>query len=182
VTRNPLIAAFRVAMLAWLAMGLAGAAVGQKTLQETPQEGPRIGLSGGLFDFDKGNHVEVGADYAFRPLPYRFVPHVGVGITEKAELYAYGGFRWDGRVSRRIRVVPSFAVSLYDEGSGKDLGHAVEFRSGLEIDYQLRSGARWGLAAYHLSNASLSEHNPGANSLLLRYLLPPRKRTGSGTH
>ncbi len=176
MTRIPSHSLWRLVALVGLLSGAPVAAFGQ----DAPPEGARIGVSAGLFDLDKGNHVEIGADYALRPLPYRFVPHVGLGVTEKAEIYAYAGIRWDWAVSRHWRVVPSFAVSLYDQGSGKDLGHVVEFRSGLELDYQLRSGARWGLAAYHLSNASLSQHNPGANSVLLRYLLPPRRKKGAG--
>ena len=74
---------------------------------------------------------------------------------------------------RRLVVTPNFAPSLYWKGtSGKDLGHPLEFRSGLEIAYRFDDRSRLGLAVHHLSNASISDDNPGTELLTLYYSLP----------
>ena len=37
---------------------------------------------------------------------------------------------------------PSFGAGYYDDGDGKKLGHNIEFRTTLEISYQLKSKNR----------------------------------------
>ncbi|MBT5810587.1 MAG: acyloxyacyl hydrolase, partial [Rhodospirillaceae bacterium] len=55
---------------------------------------------------------------------------------------------------------------------GKDLGNTVEFRSGVELAYRLDDRARLGVAFHHISNASLSDNNPGTETLTLTFSLP----------
>ena len=50
---------------------------------------------------------------------------------------------------------------IYGEGDGKDLGHAIEFRSGIEVAYRFDDYSRLGLSFTHISNAGLDERNPG---------------------
>ncbi|MCZ6727505.1 MAG: acyloxyacyl hydrolase, partial [Acidobacteria bacterium] len=69
-------------------------------------------------------------------------------------------------------LAPNFAVSLYEQGDGKDLGHEIEFRSGLELACSHRGGSSLGLEFYHISNSSISDVNPGSNSLLVYYSWP----------
>jgi hypothetical protein len=103
----------------------------------------------------------------------------GVSATEDGSAWVYAGLGYDFELSPRWVLTPSFAASLYDEGSeGKDLGHAIEFRSGLEISCRLGkddgagpAGPRLGLLFYHLSNGSISDVNPGSNSLVLTLAL-----------
>jgi hypothetical protein len=78
--------------------------------------------------------------------------------------FALGVSRW--------RLLPTFAVAAYDKGESKELGQTLEFRSGLELHYAFQSRQRLGLHFYHLSNASLSDVNPGSNSLVLVWTVP----------
>ncbi|MEE8526591.1 MAG: acyloxyacyl hydrolase [Thermoanaerobaculia bacterium] len=146
-------------------------------------EGGAWAFSVGKFDIARdAKPLEGGIQYRFRPLALWSVPltpMVGVSATEDGSAWIYAGLRYDFELSERWALTPNLAVSLYDEGDkGKDLGHVVEFRSGLEISYRLGknrgggpTGPRIGLLFYHLSNASISEDNPGSNSLVLTLAL-----------
>jgi hypothetical protein len=117
---------------------------------------------------------EIGLELRLAPawrerLPHRLElrPMLGAAVTTDRARWIYAGLRADWRCAARWVVTPSFGVSLFAEGDGKDLGGPVEFRSALEAAYQAGDRLRLGLAFYHLSNASLYEHNPGSNSLVL---------------
>ena len=69
-------------------------------------------------------------------------------------------------------LTPNFAVGVYGNGDGKDLGYAVEFRSGVELAYRFDNYARLGLSFTHISNAGLDERNPGVESLVVMYSIP----------
>ena len=92
-------------------------------------------------------------------------------ITGDTAIYGYGGISLDWVFGNFI-LTPSFAAGLYLDGDGKDLGHAIEFRSALEVSYQFKIRLRLGLMIYHLSNASLSDNNPGTEVLSLGYSVP----------
>ena len=67
---------------------------------------------------------------------------------------------------------PSFGVGYYDNGSGKNLGNDVQFRTTLEVSYTLKSKNRIGLSIGHISNANLGDKNPGAEIISLTYQVP----------
>ncbi|MBI4182445.1 MAG: acyloxyacyl hydrolase [Proteobacteria bacterium] len=113
-----------------------------------------------------------------RPLAWRLRPFVGVMGTADAAAYGYFGLGLDLGLSERVALTPNVAAGLYGDGSGKDLGHAVEFRSGLELSYRLDDGTRLGAAFHHTSNASLGDRNPGAESLVLTYSIPIARARG----
>ena len=73
---------------------------------------------------------------------------------------------------KRVVLTPSFGAGLYAEGSGKDLGHAVEFRSQIELSYRFDNRSRLGVAFSHISNASIADDNPGVEILNVYYSLP----------
>ena len=58
------------------------------------------------------------------------------------------------------------------------LGHPVEFKSGLDFMYRFRNDVRVGAGLYHISNAALGDHpshgtrNPGVEVLMLKYQIP----------
>ena len=80
-----------------------------------------------------------------------------------------GGFYVEEKISRKIYLTPSFGGGLYSNGDGKDLGNVVQFRSTLELSYEIPSGDRIGLSIGHISNASLGNKNPGTEILSLSY-------------
>jgi hypothetical protein len=98
--------------------------------------------------------------------------------TSEGAVYGYAGFRLELPAAERWSVAPHFAAGAYTGGDDKDLGHGVEFRSGIEVAYAVAAGGRIGLALYHLSNAGLGKRNPGSESLILTYSFSPRLRRG----
>jgi hypothetical protein len=59
---------------------------------------------------------------------------------------------------------------LYHEGDGKDLGHMLEFKSEVQLSFDLSKNTELGFSYNHLSNASLGDKNPGANSYMFNFL------------
>ena len=96
-------------------------------------------------------------------------PFAGVMLTTDSAGYGYAGLLFDLYIGRRLVFTPSLAAGLYEEGTGKDLGHVVEFRSAIELAYRFDDRSRLGLSFYHLSNASFGNTNPGAEVLSLSY-------------
>ena len=69
----------------------------------------------------------------------------------------------------KINLTPSFTPGLYSEGDGKDLGHIVEFKSEIQLSVDLLKNSQLGFSYNHMSNASLGDKNPGANSYMFNY-------------
>ena len=147
------------------------------TLLTAPAAGA-VGLGGWAFyggiynTANDDNPTELGVEYRFSglkipklPATVALKPAVGVAGTEDGNAWVYGGLRLDLKLASWV-VTPQFAVSLYEDGDGRDLGGVLEFRSGLEVAYDFGK-ARVGLLFYHLSNADLYDFNPGSNSLVL---------------
>ena len=65
---------------------------------------------------------------------------------------------------------PSFAPGLYHKGDGKDLGHVLEFKTEVQLSYGLSENTSFGVSYNHVSNASIGDKNPGANSYLFNFL------------
>ena len=101
-----------------------------------------------------------------------FKPMFGALINTDHGFYFYAGIRIDLYLTDKIVVTPSFAPGLYERGDGKELGHIIEFRSGLDLAYRRKNGARIGAEVHHLSNASLDENNPGTETFLFTYSIP----------
>ncbi len=101
-----------------------------------------------------------------------FKPFAGVMATSDAAGYLYGGILVDLYFGRRMVFTPNVAAGYYLDGDGKDLGSAIEFRSGLELAWRFDDRSRLGLAVHHISNASIGERNPGTEILSVIYALP----------
>lgn len=134
-------------------------------------------LSGSLGWFDvnkqRDEALEFGLQYRFNPMQYGLRPMVGAMVTTESSLYGYGGVAWELQlIESRLYLTPSFAAGLYSEGDGKDLGGALEFRSGIMLEYQMPDASRFGIELNHLSNASIYRDNPGVETLLVNYSVP----------
>tara|TARA_Y100001934_G_scaffold141859_1_gene170749 strand:- start:8947 stop:9615 length:669 start_codon:yes stop_codon:yes gene_type:complete len=126
----------------------------------------------GYYDInDNKSTFELRVERRFAERFLKFQPLTGLMITGDKAFYGYGGISLDW-VHGNFILTPSFAAGLYLDGDGKDLGHAIEFRSALELSYQFKNRRRLGLMIYHLSNASLSDNNPGTEVLSLGYSVP----------
>lgn len=133
--------------------------------------GEEWALSAGTFNFQGSDRIELGIELRFGRFELfeleNFRPIAGVAGTPDRNVWVYAGLCYDFELNERWVLVPSFAVSLYEEARGFDLGGVIEFRSGLEIDYRLPDGSRLGLIFYHLSNSRIYRLNPGSESLAL---------------
>ena len=114
----------------------------------------------------------VGLEYRYEDVFYGLRPGAGVMVTTDEAVYGYGGFFWDLYLTDSLVFTPNVVAGAYTQGEGKDLGHGLEFRSGLELSYQFPRGNRLGVAFNHLSNASIGNDNPGTETLLVIYQHP----------
>ena len=96
-------------------------------------------------------------------------PITGAMITADNASYFYTGVQANYKVGA-LNIVPSFAPGYYNQGDGKDLGHALEFKSEVQLSLDLPQDSQFGLSYNHLSNASLGDKNPGANSYMFNFL------------
>ena len=69
-----------------------------------------------------------------------------------------------------LTLTPSFAPGLYHKGNGKDLGHVLEFKSEVQLSYAATDKSSLGVSYNHVSNASLGNKNPGANSYMFSFI------------
>ena len=132
----------------------------------------------GYFDVIRQNQTaaQFGAEYRFEQYEYGFRPMVGAFVTTEGSVYGYGGVHWDvAIIPNELYISPNFAVGAYSKGDGKELGGTLEFRSGIEIAYQLPNQHRVGLALNHLSNASIYDQNPGVEVAMITYSIPVGK-------
>jgi len=49
------------------------------------------------------------------------------------------------------------------------LGHIIEFKSALQFSFNVFQNSELGFSYNHLSNASLGDKNPGANSYMFNF-------------
>ncbi len=132
-----------------------------------------LSFAAGAFDIGKDDTAaEFRVEYRHDRRFWIFKPLAGLMATSDGGVYGYAGVGIDMFFGRRWVVTPSFAPGAYEEGSGKDLGHTIEFRSQLEVAYRFDNRARLGLSISHMSNASIGDKNPGEESLMLNYSLP----------
>ena len=96
-------------------------------------------------------------------------PITGAMITTDNAAYLYTGIQAQYKFGS-LNITPSFAPGYYNQGDGKDLGHALEFKSEIQLSLELPKNSQFGFSYNHLSNASLGKKNPGANSYMFNFL------------
>ena len=95
-------------------------------------------------------------------------PITGAMITVDNASYVYTGVQANYKIGS-LNFTPSFAPGYYNQGDGKDLGHALEFKSEVQLSLELPLESQLGISYNHLSNASLGSKNPGANSYMFNF-------------
>jgi len=96
-------------------------------------------------------------------------PITGGFLTENSAFYLYTGAQAEYDVGL-FTITPSFAPGFYNAGNGKDLGSALEFKSEIQMSFNLSDSTEFGMSYNHISNASLGDKNPGANSYMINFL------------
>ncbi len=106
-------------------------------------------------------------------------PFAGFEITSDSATYFLTGIYLEDNLGKLISdrksnyiFTPSFGIGYYDNGSGKNLGNEIEFRTSLEISYEFKNNNRLGLSLSHISNANIGDKNPGAEIISLVYQIP----------
>lgn len=149
----------------------------------------------GVLDHDVGllgHHVEAGADINgeldFKPLPFlRFLgsPHqdVGIGINTNGDTsFLYVDIlHWQPTLWRQVlRSNDSIWVGAqlggavhdgnlnHEADDKKSLGTRALYHLGAELGYQFNTARSVSIYFVHLSNANVSQHNPGINDIGLR--------------
>ena len=138
-----------------------------------------LALSAGAFNVeDKDRVAEFRVEYRSKLEWWLFKPFTGIMATTDEALYGYAGVLVDLHLGGGFMLTPSFAAGAYSKEDGRDLGHVLEFRSQIEIAYRFAGQARLALSFSHLSNASISERNPGVQSAMLTYAIPFKRLLG----
>ena len=96
-------------------------------------------------------------------------PVSGFMLTKNNAAYAYTGIQAQYNLGK-LNVIPSFTPGLYGQGDGKDLGHTIEFKSELQFSLDIFTNSELGISYNHISNASLGDKNPGANSYMFNFV------------
>ena len=96
-------------------------------------------------------------------------PITGFMFTADNAKYVYTGVQAEYKLGG-LNFTPSFSPGLYGEGDGKDLGHIIEFKSEVQLSVNLFKDTEMGFSYNHISNASIGDKNPGANSYMFNFL------------
>ena len=99
----------------------------------------------------------------------RLSPITGGLITADNAVYLYTGVQAEYNLGS-LKVTPSFTPGFYTAGEGKDLGYPLEFKSEVQLSFDLSKNTNLGMSYNHISNASLGNKNPGANSYVFNFL------------
>ena len=114
-----------------------------------------------------------GVEIRFRPFGRRgFIPAIGYAFADNGASFVYTDVRRDYHLHESWFLSPSIGLGTFSKGTNFDLGKTLEFRSGIELAYHRRDQIRLGVAFFHLSNAGLSEINPGTEALVFSLSLP----------
>ena len=96
-------------------------------------------------------------------------PITGAMITQDNAVYLYSGLETNYSLGL-FKLTPSFTPGYYNKGNGKDLGHGLEFKTEVQLSLDLGKNTNLGMSYNHVSNASLGNKNPGANSYTFNFL------------
>ena len=164
---------FKILMLIFCALMIFEKSFAEKNRKM--DNGHKYNIYTGMFDFsDDGKKSQIIGiqhlnDNLFRDsLIGTIKPVTGFMLTADSASYLYTGIQAEYSIGR-LNLIPSFTPGLYHEGDGKDLGHLVEFKSELQLSLDLSPSTEFGFSYNHISNASLGEKNPGANSYMFNF-------------
>ena len=160
-----------------LSLGFILSTISLVVAEEQKTDANQLNFFIGNFDFsdDKQKAILVGFQHQNENLIRdtflgNVSPITGCFVTENSAAYIYTGIEWNVDMGGGLTFTPSFAPGLYHEGDGKDLGHIVEFKSEVQLSYSSSEKTNFGVSYNHVSNASLGDKNPGANSYMFNFI------------
>lgn len=136
-------------------------------LLNTAQAQDRVALSIGSHESSRKSLeiLELGVEFGFQiPRLESLEVILGIHLTGTGTRVTGFGFRYWAELGN-LGFSTSTSLVYYDfvEGRGKDLGLPFEFMTSAEFTISL-GNIYLGLGFRHLSNASISETNPGLNT------------------
>ena len=148
----------------------------KRAIKVTDENDTELNIFTGMFDFsDDGQRAGLlGIQHQDEEL-YRksflgkLSPITGAFLTKKNAFYLYTGVQAEYELGF-LTITPSFAPGYYNEGGGKDLGFPIEFKSEVQMSFNLSDSSQMGMSYNHISNASFGDKNPGANSYMFNFL------------
>jgi hypothetical protein len=144
--------------------------------ENNPYNKPMLSLTMGevgVFDEPPKNATGFGIEYRLNPVTkWKIIPAYGYSWSANGSKYIYADLKRNWHFKNKWVLTGSLATGWFDNNQNIDLGNAIEFRSGIELSYQLQNDYRIGVSAYHLSNSRLSNKNPGTESIYFSLLIP----------
>ena len=161
---------YGIALLSSVLMLRPAPAAGREWFADDP---PLLSLGAGAAQILDNNqefywNVEYRPAFRFR----HFGPWMSIGTGKDDEFYAAIGVLLNFELGGGWVLTPSFGGGYYHASRGLDLGFDAEFRSAIELAKRFSNGHRLGVAFAHLSNGSLSDLNPGTETLGIVYSIP----------
>jgi len=155
-----------------LVVATLGVTIVSEALGKAPSREDRASLmvEGGRFDVVPNASNRAAAnqlELEYRPgryLVWKLKPLIGFGGTATSSFYGYAGLRLDTFWGPHVVIAPSFALTGYSRGRGKDLGSPPLLgRSGIDLQYGVSDDVRVGVSVHHMSNGKLlgQRRNPG---------------------
>jgi lipid A 3-O-deacylase len=156
---------------------LFGTAAQAQSVSLDAPDSARLVLGAGGYDIIGDNSHPAGifrAEYDFNAKLFWLRPMIGVEGTTDSSVYAYGGFGLDIYFGNNWVLTPNAAVGFWSRGDkdAENLGSWFEFRTGAELDYRFADYSRIGASFHHISNAGLTQRNPGEEEVLATYSIP----------
>lgn len=137
----------------------------------TDQPDFQLRIGGGalhVLDHDQTGLVKV--DFLLRPITrYEITPVFGAWVTGTKDQYYHLGLEKDLTLTDRFSLVIGLAGGAYLEQDGVDLGHEFEFQSRIGVSYYVDDDQALDLEFGHLSNARISDLNPGTEFASFSY-------------
>lgn len=164
----------RIGCLAWAASAVVVLILLSGTARANSGDPDYLVFGAGAYEIERPRHeAQLRAEYRFAASWYYIKPMLGMLVTNEKTVIPYAGFRVDLYLARHWVLTPNAAFAAFYRGNGINLGsRALEFKTGLELDYRFDDHSRLGVAFDHVSNAGLTKTNPGANSAVLYYAIP----------
>lgn len=129
--------------------------------------------------FRDNQDTQYGAEYEFGTgfTRYNFKPAIGLIRTREQSHFLYASINRTSKFTGAdtgLALAFSLGSGLYMHGGGEDtdLGSWFELRSSAGLLWLFSDETRLGVHFAHLSNASVSETNPGTEMITFTYELP----------
>jgi len=136
-----------------------------------------LSISTALFDVVQNNvtSLEGRIEYRINSTDWKVKPLTGMMINTDGALYMYSGLFFVIPITKFLSLIPSFSPGIYFNNYSKDLHFVLEFKSQMDVIFNISEEFMTGFSFNHISNASLGDKNPGVESIAITFLLPLRR-------